>query len=50
MKIMNYRNTWIFPSCAVALAMNKPLEEGEILLQYGTIDTSDVESKNYFFG
>jgi hypothetical protein len=37
-------------ACAVALAMNKPLEEEETLLEDGTIETSDVESKDTFLG
>jgi len=36
-------NTGVLPACAVNLAMNKPLEEKETLLQDGTIETSDVE-------
>ena len=42
-------NTGIFPAGAVALAMEKPLEEGDTLLRDGTIETSDVESKDTFF-
>jgi hypothetical protein len=30
--------------------MEKPLEKEKIILQYGTIETSDVESKDTFFG
>jgi hypothetical protein len=30
--------------------MEKPLEEENIVLQDGTIETSDVESKDTFFG
>jgi hypothetical protein len=37
-------------ACAVTLAMEKPLEEEKIILQDGTIETSDVESKETFFG
>ena len=43
MKIINLRNTGICSECAVTLAM-------EIVLQHGTIETSDVESKDTFFG
>jgi hypothetical protein len=43
-------NTGIFPAGAVTLAMEKPLEEGETLLRDGTIETSDVESKDTFLG
>ena len=50
MKRINLRNTGIFSACAVTLAMEKPLEEDKIVLQYGTIETSDVESKDTFFG
>ena len=39
----------MFPVCAVTLAMQKPLEEEETLLQDGTIETSDVELKDTFF-
>ena len=39
-------NTGIFPACAVTLAMKKPLEEDETLLQDGTIETSDVELRD----
>jgi hypothetical protein len=42
-------NTGIFPAGAVTLAMEKPLEEGDTLLRDGTIETSDVESKDTFF-
>jgi hypothetical protein len=34
----------------VALAMKKPLEEEETLLQDGTIETSVVESKDNVLG
>jgi hypothetical protein len=40
----------IFTACAVTLAVQKPLEEEETLLQDGTIETSDVELKETFFG
>ena len=36
-------NTGVLPACAVNLAMKKPLEENETLLQDGTIATSEVE-------
>ena len=49
MKRINLRNTRICSACAVTLAMEKPLEEEEIVLQDGTIETSDVESKDTFF-
>jgi hypothetical protein len=49
MKRINFRNTWIFTACAVTLAMEKLLEEEKIVLKYGTIETSDVESKDTFF-
>ena len=49
MKRINLRNTGICSACAVTLAMGKPLEEEEIVLQDGTIETSDVESKDTFF-
>ena len=49
MKRMNYRNTWIFPAFAVTLAMKKPLEEEDTLLQAFTINTRDVESKDTLF-
>ena len=39
----------VFLACAVTLAMKKPMEEEETLLQDGTIDTSDVESKDKLF-
>jgi hypothetical protein len=45
MKRINLRNTGICSACAVTLAMEKPLEEEEIVLQDATIETSDVESK-----
>ena len=48
MKRINLRNTGIFCACAVTLAMEKPLEEEEIVLQDGTIETSDLESKDTF--
>jgi hypothetical protein len=50
MKRINLRNTGICSACAVTLAIAKPLEEEEIVLQDGTIETSDVESKDTFFG
>jgi hypothetical protein len=49
MKRINLRNTGICSACAVTLAMEKPLEEEEILLQDATIETSDVESKDTYF-
>ena len=49
MKRINLRNTGICSACAVTLAMEKPLEEDEIVLQYVSIDTSDVESKDTLF-
>ena len=39
-------NTGVCPACAVTLAREKPLEEEEILLQDGTIETSDAELKH----
>ena len=37
--------------CAVALAMEKHLEEEDTLLEDGTIETSDVElKKTHLFG
>jgi hypothetical protein len=36
--------------CSVTLAVKKSLEEEETLLQVGTIETSDVELKDTFFG
>ena len=41
-------HTGVYHACAVALAMEKPLEEEETLLEDGTIETSDVELKNTF--
>ena len=41
-------NTWVYTACAVTLAMNKPLEEEDTLLEDGTIETSDVELKDRF--
>ena len=46
MKRINLRNTGICSACAVTLAMEKHLEEEELVLQDGTIETSDVESKD----
>jgi hypothetical protein len=40
----------ICPACSVALAMEKTLEEEDTLLQAGTIETSDIESKDTLFG
>jgi hypothetical protein len=40
----------VYTECAVTLAMKKPLEEEETLLQDGTIETSVVESKDNFLG
>jgi hypothetical protein len=37
MKRMNLRNTGIFPACSVTLAMEKPLEEENIILQDDTM-------------
>ena len=41
-------NTVVYHACAVTLAMKKPLEEEETLLEDGTIETSDVELKDTF--
>ena len=41
-------NTWVYTACAVTLAMKKPMEEEDILLEDGTIETSDVELKDTF--
>jgi hypothetical protein len=46
MKRINLRNTGICSACAVTLGMEKHLEEEELVLQDGTIETSDVESKD----
>jgi hypothetical protein len=46
---MNKKIQVFCSACAVALAMNKPLKEKEILLQHGTIETSDVELKHTCF-
>ena len=35
-------NTGIFPECVVTLAMKKPLEENDTLLQDGTIKTQEM--------
>jgi hypothetical protein len=44
----------LFPSekvnTDILLLAKKPLEKEKIILQYGTIETSDVESKDTFFG
>ena len=48
MNKMNESNTGILPPCTVALAMKKPLEEEETLLEGGTIETRDVELKDTF--
>ena len=40
--------TGIYTVCAVTLAMDKPLEEEDTLLEDGTIETSDVELKDTF--
>jgi hypothetical protein len=50
MKRINLRNTGICSACAVTLGMEKHMEEEEIELQDGTIETSDVESKDTFYG
>ena len=50
MKRINLRNTGICSACAVTLAMEKHLEEEEIVLPDRTIETSDVESKDTFYG
>jgi hypothetical protein len=42
--------TGIYTVCAVTLAMVKPLEEEDTLLEDGTIETSDVELKTHLFG
>ena len=39
----------VFPACVVTLAMAKPLEEKDTLLQDGTIEPSDVEIRDTFF-
>ena len=49
MKRINLRNTGICSACAVTLAMEKHLEEEEIVLPDRTIETSDVETKDTFF-
>ena len=41
-------NTVVYHSCAVTLAMQKPLEEEDTLLEDGTIETSGVELKDKF--
>jgi hypothetical protein len=41
-------NTEVYTVCAVTLAMEKPLEEEDTLLEDGTIETSDVELKETF--
>jgi hypothetical protein len=41
-------NTGVYIACAVTLAMKKPLEEEDTLLEDGTIETSDVELKDTF--
>jgi hypothetical protein len=41
-------HTGIYTVCAVTLAMEKPLEEEDTLLEDGTIETSDVELKDTF--
>jgi hypothetical protein len=41
-------NTVVYHSCAVTLAMKRPLEEEDTLLEDGTIETSDVELKDTF--
>jgi hypothetical protein len=41
-------NTGVYAACAVILAMKKPLEEDDTLLEDGTIETSDVELKDTF--
>ena len=45
-ELKKYRD---FSCMCVTLAMKKPLEEEETLLQDGAIDTSDVESKDKLF-
>jgi hypothetical protein len=40
----------VYTECAVTLAMKKPMEEEETLLQDGTIETSVVESKSNVLG
>jgi hypothetical protein len=41
-------NSVVYHVCVVTLAMKKPLEEEETLLEDGTIETSDVELKDTF--
>ena len=41
-------NTGVYTAHAVTLAMKKPLEEENTLLEDGTIETSDVELKDTF--
>ena len=41
-------NTGVYTAHAVTLAMNKPLEEEDTLLEDGTTETSDVELKDTF--
>ena len=41
-------NTVVYHACAVTLAMTKPMEEEETVLEDGTIETSDVELKDTF--
>jgi hypothetical protein len=48
-EVNELENTGVYLACAVTLAMKKPLEEKETLLQDGTIETSDVELKDTFF-
>ena len=43
-------NTVVYHSCAVTLAMKKPLEEEETLLEDGTIETSNVALKEHLLG
>ena len=41
-------NTVVYHACAVTLAMTKPMEEEETVLEDGTIETIDVELKDFF--
>jgi hypothetical protein len=41
-------NAGVYSACAVTLAMKKPLEEEDTLLEDGAIETSDVGLKDTF--
>jgi hypothetical protein len=43
------RNIGICPACSVTLTMEQTLEEEDTLLEAGTIETSEVESKDTLF-